>query len=272
MAQSETAYSMSNLENIRIISVGKYSPNSSYTYTHEGAKNITHFLVLVTDGEGDLVVDTQKFKLQKNSLFLIHAESECTLSCGDENPFSFLSVIFECSHVESLITLSRKNPVTLLHDSKTERRMNALYRCLEVQTKRSILRATSYFYAVLSSIAESRVIAKPEKSKNVIKDAIEYINSNYMNNEMTITSIAEKFYLNRSYFSELFKKETGVTAVNYISEIRLQKGVELLTKTDMSISQISDEIGMNFVWFSKLFKSRYKTSPSQFRAEIRKDK
>ena len=91
-----------------------------------------------------------------------------------------------------------------------------------------------------------------------------------MNNEMNINNIAEKFYLNRSYFSELFKKETGVTAVNYISEIRLQKGLELLSKTDLSISQISDEIGMNYVWFSKLFKERFGVSPMKFRANLNK--
>ncbi len=270
MAQTESIHTVARIENLHVLSAGNHVTEPTFTHTHASVKNITHALILITAGEGVLVVDGQKFALQKNSFFLIHAESETTFSSNPEHPLVYFSILFECAHVENQIMLTRKHPHVLLKDSKTERRMRALHKCLEVQTKRSVFRSISYFYAILASVSESKVLTKPEKRKNVIRDAIEYINSNYMNNEMNINNIAEKFYLNRSYFSELFKKETGVTAVNYISEIRLQKGLELLSKTDLSISQISDEIGMNYVWFSKLFKERFGVSPMKFRADLNK--
>lgn len=272
MANTNTIHTHSRIEDTRLLSATKFSLDTGFTHTHASVKNITHTLVIITDGEGVLTTENQSFPLQKNSLFLVHAESELSFSCTDEKPLSYVSVTFECPHVETLLTLTSDHPLTTLRDAKTERRMRAVHSCLENPTNRTICRALSFFFAILASLSDTKPIAQPTKNKDAVKTAIEYINSNYMNDKLTITSLAELLYLNRSYFSELFKKETGMTAVNYINEVRLKKGSKLLTETDLTISQISDEIGMNYVWFSKLFKSRFGISPAQYRSELRENK
>lgn len=269
MAQTNAIQTHSRIEDVILRSSTKLTTEGPFSHTHTCVKNITHSLVLVTDGTGTFTSDEEVFSLTKNSLFLIHAESNSSFASNPEKPFSYLLITFECPHVDTLLSLTKNHPHTILKDGKTERRMRAIHTCLEDQTNRTICRALSYFYAILASLSDSKPIAEQTKSKNAVKTAIEYINSNYMNDKLTITSLAEMLFLNRSYFSELFKKETGMTAVNYINEVKLKKGTELLSKTDLTISQISDEVGMNYVWFSKLFKSRFGISPAVFRQKLK---
>jgi len=272
MSQTNAIHTRNRIEDVILRSSTKCVGEGQVSYTHASVKNITHTLVLVTDGTGTLTTDNEVYPLEKNVLFLVHAESNVSFSATPDTAFSYLSITFECPHVEDLILLTRENPITVMNDGKTDRRMRAVHSCLEKQTNRTVCRALSYFYAILASISDSKPIAQKSKSKNAVQVAIDYIDSNYMNDKLTISSLAEMLFLNRSYFSEIFKKETGMTAVNYINEVKLKKGTELLIKTDLTISQISDEIGMNYVWFSKLFKSRFGISPAVYRQNLKEDK
>ena len=272
MAQTNAIHTHSRIEDIILHSSTKCSSERQVSYTHTCVKNITHSFVLVTDGTGTLTTDDAIIPIAKNSFFLIHAESNVSFASTPNEDFSYLILTFECPHVDTLISLTKEHPHLSLRDGKMERRMRAIHTCLEDQTNRTLCRALSYFYAILAALSDSKPIAEQTKSKNAVKTAIDYINSNYMNDKLTITSLAEMLFLNRSYFSELFKKETGMTAVNYINEVKLKKGMELLAKTDLTISQISDEIGMNYVWFSKLFKSRFGISPAMYRQDLKDGK
>src|SRR5690606_17996205 len=60
----------------------------------------------------------------------------------------------------------------------------------------------------------------------VIKEAIKYIDS-HLHEVIGMKQVAEHLHLNASYFSVLFKEQTGVTFSDYLTRIRLQKAKEL---------------------------------------------
>ena len=64
-------------------------------------------------------------------------------------------------------------------------------------------------------------------SKQIVKEAKEYILENYTNAELSLEVICRYLHLSPAYFSSLFKKETGQTYINYLTDIRLNKAVEL---------------------------------------------
>ena len=68
------------------------------------------------------------------------------------------------------------------------------------------------------------------------------------------------------YLSKLFKDEKGVTFINFITDKRLDKGRELLSKSDLSIKEITAQIGYNDQnYFSRIFKNKFGLSPKEYR-------
>ncbi|SDK05184.1 response regulator transcription factor [Natronincola ferrireducens] len=102
-------------------------------------------------------------------------------------------------------------------------------------------------------------------SKHAIYTAKKYIKANY-NKNISLNDVAKEVYMNPSYFSHIFKQETGTNYINYLTNLRLKQAKHLLKYTKAPIYQISDEIGYkNSKYFNKLFKKHIGLTPSQFR-------
>lgn len=106
------------------------------------------------------------------------------------------------------------------------------------------------------------------KSSQKLTPIIEYINSNYTSIE-NIDEIAEQCYINKSYMCRLFKKEMGITLIQYINNIKIQQACELLRNTDMTLTDIGTKCGFsNASYFSAQFKKELSITPSEFRRKI----
>ena len=98
-----------------------------------------------------------------------------------------------------------------------------------------------------------------------IKEVKIYINENY-NADISLSAISKKFNMNPCYCSQLFKKKVGRTIVQYKTEVRMKKALELLQSTDYAITEITFLIGYTDIsHFTKTFKKYYGKSPSKYR-------
>lgn len=98
-----------------------------------------------------------------------------------------------------------------------------------------------------------------------VQEAIRYIHENLAAN-MSIRDIAEVAHLNPQYFMRLFRKETGRSVLEYITECRLQKAKQLLKESNLPITEVALAVGYdNFSYFSKLFKRNEGMPPSDYR-------
>lgn len=104
-------------------------------------------------------------------------------------------------------------------------------------------------------------------SNTTFMKLIRYIDENYRGN-ISLTGTAQALYMNPNYVSHLFKKEAGVTFVNYITQKRIEDAKKLLAETEMPQTDIAVEVGFNdYFYFIKTFKKLTGMTPGQYRAQ-----
>lgn len=106
---------------------------------------------------------------------------------------------------------------------------------------------------------------RPPVTNKVIHDVIAYIDQNYLA-PISLTDLAEHFFLSKEHLSRLFKKETGQNLFSYIMYLKLTESKRLLKTTDMTLDDIAFHLGFsNGNYFSKVFKKNCNLSPSEYR-------
>ena len=124
-------------------------------------------------------------------------------------------------------------------------------------------------FAVLEAKMKDSTIsiieAKKLESIKPIRIAKQFINDNYMNT-ITLEDISTMVNFNPSYFSALFKKETGENFLEYISRVRINKAKELLKETDLNITAICERVGyQDIAHFTRYFKKYTGIKPNAYR-------
>lgn len=106
------------------------------------------------------------------------------------------------------------------------------------------------------------------RNKSVLK-VIDYLEEHFAE-EIKIEKLAAAYNFNVSYFSRLFKKETGSSPKDYLITIRLKKVQQLLIATALPMDEIAELSGFKHGdYLSKYFKKTFSISPSEFRKKHR---
>ena len=94
-----------------------------------------------------------------------------------------------------------------------------------------------------------------------------------LNYEQTLKldELAARFYMNKTYLCEMFKKESGVTVVTFLRDIRMAMAAQQLRDTDKTIREIAAGVGYpDSAYFTRIFRSLYGKSPELYRRNSKK--
>ena len=107
---------------------------------------------------------------------------------------------------------------------------------------------------------------EPKMSKKIIK----FLEQNYSDSNLSITTIGEEFNISAAYISKKFKKERGETLVSFITKFRLEKSKELIRNTNHSLNTVAEMVGFSHIrTFNRVFKKQEGITPSEFRETYR---
>ncbi len=99
---------------------------------------------------------------------------------------------------------------------------------------------------------------------NVIREIIKYLHENY-NSNISLSSLAKQFHMNKNYLCEYFKQQTGKNFIDYLLNIRIDKSKELLLLPNHHINDICYDVGFsNPSYFTKVFKNIIGLTPSEY--------
>lgn len=108
---------------------------------------------------------------------------------------------------------------------------------------------------------------RTDTAKLITDKAMQYITDNYSNQELSVDTICGTLNVSPTYFSTIFKRETGMGFVNYLTKVRMEQALRLLNSTSEKAYTIAGQVGYAEPnYFSYVFKKEYGISPSKYRA------
>lgn len=94
---------------------------------------------------------------------------------------------------------------------------------------------------------------------------IRYIRRNY-HQELNLEQLGMAFHMNGVYMGQMFKKETGITFLKYLTNLRVEEAKKLLLEGKMNVSQVAEAVGYKTgQYFSQIFLKTTGVTPQEYR-------
>lgn len=123
----------------------------------------------------------------------------------------------------------------------------------------------AHFVGVMGALAGRVEQANQNRLGRAVRRAVHFIEENY-GRDLPLEDVAKSVGLSPSYFSSSFKRETGKNVVEYITEYRVEKAIELLGTTNLNTSEVAYRVGFNDPkYFTRIFKRSVGVTPSLYR-------
>jgi len=121
---------------------------------------------------------------------------------------------------------------------------------------------------LLSAMAKQIADMQNQRSKRIIENIKRFVQEHFKDN-ITVQTLAEKFYYTPNYISMLFKKETGENFKEYLTRVRIEKAKDLMKDPSLKLYQIAEGVGYNDPdYFAKVFKKYTGITPTEYRERL----
>ena len=217
----------------------------------------THWLLhYVESGTGLFEREGKQYQVKAGEIFVIPPYLECYYKADERDPWRYVWVGFTGSPpVEPEPILRLPGAGSVFEDMK---------RCRTLENGRSAFLAARLWELF------SLLLEQGHPSVDYVEKAIHCMRSDYMT-AITVSEIVARLNLDRCYFSTLFKEQTGVSPMQYLIRLRMEKAAELMIDHGERASTAGASVGYPDLYhFSKAFKAYYGLSPRDYVKKAKK--
>lgn len=237
----------------------------------EGAEQ--WILIFVHEGRGWYQSEGLRHPMQSNQVLLIPPGQSHAYGTDPAAPWSIFWFHFEGQGAVQLLawlidgpgiqTLPCRSPESL------RRQFHAILSAIErgyhehtlLELSRVLIHVLTLLHRNPRHEPERRQVERIESAMDQMRQEI--------NQPQPLRYYARAAGLSVSQFSYLFKQHTGISPMNYQTEVRMQRACEFLDTSEASIKEIAGQLGYEDpLYFSRAFKKCTGLSPSQYRARV----
>jgi len=235
-------------------------------------------LFLVLSGEANVNVDGRDVQLTENDFIVINSNEIHSITTKSDNLIlalqihsSFLKNIFPDLTQTKIKCYSLNN-----NDNPSYTYLKNLMAEIAILASKKVKNYIIKVHGLLYELMYELITYHGEKIVNHIQtnsskyidrlsSIIAYIEMNYRN-DISLNDVAKSQNLSPNYLASFFKTHMGMTFLNYLNSIRLEKAKSDLISTDLFITDIALNNGFpNVKSFNKIFKERYNVTPNVYR-------
>ena len=121
---------------------------------------------------------------------------------------------------------------------------------------------------VVSMLVPEKREAATDSMKAIVREAAAWIDQHFYE-ELTLTMLAEQFHVEHSYFSRVFRQETGESPVLYITNKRMEKAKQYIQEGKKNLTEVAFMVGYDdYTYFSRVFRKNAGMSPREYRSRL----
>ncbi len=122
---------------------------------------------------------------------------------------------------------------------------------------------------IFDGINRYYTLKNKDAAQELMDAVLGFIQENYAQPELSVSSISEKFSVSASYLSRVFKKLTGLGVLDYIHKKRLEEAKEFMKDSSLNIKDIAERVGYyNTITMTRAFRKYEGVTPGKFREII----
>ena len=234
-------------------------------------------LFYVVDGKGEFNIQGQRFPVKANDFVIINPQVEHTELSSPDEPLEYIVLGINGLSFSNLTPVSEGgHPFSFfnLRDEQKDilRYLNAMVQEATSQSMSYELVCHNLLEILLIKILRHQhfdlEVGKQSKATKDISFIKHYLET-YYHESIQLEDLASMTHLSRFYISHSFKKEIGMSPMEYLIDIRIKESKILLRTTNYSISQVADIVGFTTpTYFSKQFRKSTGISPTDYREQF----
>lgn len=241
-------------------------------------------LLYIASGEGRYIVGNREYAIKEGDLVICNADT-----LHGEAPFQNNDIQTYCCALANVklnelslgrLLKSEQKPVFSLEQNKEivlniMSNIHNLYEDDKVNLEICQYLVKGLLLFVEKIIEEHNLssrIQKEQKNETLIRKITEYLNCHYME-QLTLKNISEKMHISETYLSHLFKRETGLSPIQYVIHRRIGEAQTLLMETDLPINKVEEMLGFSSsCHLITMFRKYVGLSPREYRKHFIKER
>lgn len=133
----------------------------------------------------------------------------------------------------------------------------------EIHQKETLTQVSEEFHSIVSLMLKHVGLLSQSPNLPLILQAQQYVKQHYYEN-ISLDEISLFLNMNKNYFCQIYKKETGEGFIDYVTRIRIDKAMELLSNPKIKTYEVAEAVGYpDYRYFCKIFKRHTGMSPSE---------
>lgn len=264
-------------ESLCINDLGLEIRDSDSYYYNNLTRDYHGFLFQYTlDGYGIYETAGVKHKMTKGKAFFITfpEDSSYYFSADDDpaNSWTFFYIHFSGPAAAPFFDRIRELSGPILQLEPDSQPINLFFDLYDIlRSKSSLVRymTNEWLYRFLISLVRYTETPPNRQASPYVAAAMNWMNQHY-SEQINLEDMGKEIGISYSHLCRQFSKEQGITPMEYLTHIRLERGMQMLLSTDQTIEQIAAECGFSCAnYFSKVYKKILNVTPSEYRKRHR---
>ena len=265
--EKDQAYTIRGTVNLLNVASARYGGDwHSVPHTHNHME-----LFFIVGGKGQFQIQDQLYPVNINNLVIINPNVSHTEVSLNAQPLEY--IVLGIEGIELATSENSNGQFCILDHVESVEISSCLRNILrEMELKNTGYEdvCQAYMEILVIRLMRNTALAVPTEPQTISVNrqcaAVRRYIDLHFKESLTLEQLAQEAHMNKYYLSHAFKREYGVSPINYMISRRIEESKYLLAETDLSMSQISQLLGFSSLsYFSQVFRRTQSISPKEYR-------